>query len=193
VTRRPCCTAWCAPRPRWTPSPRGCALEAGNGKVGWQFATGGPVDSGPATDSGGAVYVGNNRGDIYEADSDPQDNPIWTFRAQGAIGGTPATDGVGTLYAGSADSFVYAVTLSGGTQIWAYRTGGAARSGPALSEGILYAGSDDGYLHAIDVATGNRSWRYRTGGAIRSQILVADGVVYFGSLDHRVYALRVQV
>jgi outer membrane protein assembly factor BamB len=166
------------------------ALDAEHGTVGWQFDTGAAVDSGPVTDSGGAVYVGNDHGDIYEADSAQNNNPIWTFHAKGAIGGTPASDGVSTLYAGSADSSVYAVNLSGGTKLWAYPTGGPVLSGPTFAAGILYAGSDDRYLYAIDVTTGRPVWRYRTGGKIRSQILVAGNTVYFGSFDHRVYALR---
>ena len=84
---------------------------------------------------------------------------------------------------------MYAV--ANGEPLWACRTGGPVRSGPALGQELLYIGSDDGYLHAINVTTGKPVWRYRTGGTIRSQILVADGVIYFGSLDHRVYALRV--
>jgi outer membrane protein assembly factor BamB len=166
------------------------ALKTQNGRVGWRFDTGAAVDSGPVTDSGGAVYVGNDRGHLYEADSDPADNPLWTFGAGGAVRGTPATDGLGTLYAGSADGLVYAVTMSDGAQVWSYRTGGAVQSGPALAGEILYVGSDDGYLYAINVTTGSGSWRYRTGGPVRSQILAAGGVVYFGSLDHRVYALH---
>jgi outer membrane protein assembly factor BamB len=167
------------------------ALDAQTGKRGWRFRTSGAVRSGPFTDSGATVYVGNEHGDLYEADDEVASDPLWTFPAGGAIAGTPVSDGTSTLYAGSANSYVHAVSLSNGGPIWAYRAGRPVLSGPALAGGILYVGSDDGYLHAINVTTGKLAWRYRAGGAIRSQILVADGVIYFGSLDHRVYALRV--
>jgi outer membrane protein assembly factor BamB/serine/threonine protein kinase len=166
------------------------------GTFGYRYGTGSPVRSGPVTDSSGAVYFGNDRGNIYETDSPIVQGaaviPVWETPAGGEIQGTPVTDGVGTLYAGSTDGSVYALSLSNGKPVWPspYRAGGPILSGPALAGGILYIGSDDKYLHAINVATGQESWRYQTGGKIRSQILVADGVIYFGSLDHRVYALR---
>ena len=160
------------------------------GTVGWQFATGSPVRSGPTTNSSSnSVYVGNDRGDLYEADG--SDDPQWTFQARGEILGTPTTDGQSTVYAASTGGFVYAVSYGG--KLWSYPTAGAVRSGLALADGILYAGSDGGYLYAIDVSAGDALWSYRTGGAIRSQILVENGVIYFGSEDHRVYALRAQV
>ena len=167
------------------------ALDPSTHKPAWKFNTGGAVRAGPVTYSTGPVYVGNELGDIYDADG-PGPPVIGTleFKARGAIQGTPVTDGVSTLYTGSADGFVYAVD---GGQIWAYRAGGAVRSGPALAGEILFVGCDDGYLHAINVTTGTWSWRFRTGGRIRSQILVSDGVIYFGTLDRQVYALRVQV
>jgi outer membrane protein assembly factor BamB len=168
------------------------ALDTATHKRGWRFKTGGSVRSGPATGSGSiSVYVGNDRGDIYEVDYGPPVDGIWEYQARAAIGGKPVTDGAGLLYAGSADGIVHAVSLSNGSPVWAHRLGGPVRSGPALAGGILYVGSDDGYLYAINVTTGQPVWRYRTGGAIRSQLLVSDGVIYFGSLDHRVYALRV--
>ena len=164
------------------------AVDTVAGAVAWRFYTGGAVESGPTTNSSSnSVYVGNNRGYLYEADG--LDDPQWMFRAGGEILGTPTTDGFTIVYAGSTDGSVYAVANH--QQLWAYRTAGAVRSGLALTDGILYVGSDGGFLYAIDVTTGHALWSYRTGGAIRSQILVEHGVIYFGSLDHRVYALHV--
>jgi eukaryotic-like serine/threonine-protein kinase len=163
------------------------------GTVGWQVATGSPVESGPATNSSSnSAYVGNNSGVIYEADGAADSPVVWKFQGRGAVQGTPVTDGFSTVYAGSADGFVYAVANSG-PPLWSYRAGGAVRSGPALADQTLYIGSDDGHLHAIDVTTGLQSWSYPTSGKVRSQVLVSDGVIYFGSWDHRVYALRAQV
>ncbi len=79
--------------------------------------------------------------------------------------------------------------FSGPAQKWAYQTGGAIHSSPAVVNGVVYVGSDDGNLYALDAASGTRKWAYQTGGAIASSPAVVNGVVYIGSEDHSLYAL----
>ncbi|MFE7236313.1 PQQ-binding-like beta-propeller repeat protein [Streptomyces sp. NPDC057596] len=72
---------------------------------------------------------------------------------------------------------------------WAYTTGDAALSSPAVVAGTVYIGSGDGKIYALDAATGTKKWTYTTGGSVYSSPAVDGGTVYVGSWDHKVYAL----
>jgi outer membrane protein assembly factor BamB len=72
---------------------------------------------------------------------------------------------------------------------WAYTTGNAVFSSPAVAGGTVYIGSWDLNVYALDAATGHVRWAYSTGGEVSSSPAVAGGTVYVGSADHKVYAL----
>ncbi len=76
-----------------------------------------------------------------------------------------------------------------GTVRWAFPTGGAVHSSPAVVEGTVYVGSRDGRLYALDAATGAPRWEYRTESWVESSPAVVDGSVYFGSQDGMLRAL----
>ncbi len=73
---------------------------------------------------------------------------------------------------------------------WAFRTGGAVVSSPALADSVAYFGSDDKNLYAVDTATGKEKWKFATGGPVRSSPAVVRGTVFFGSYDGAFYALE---
>jgi outer membrane protein assembly factor BamB len=75
-----------------------------------------------------------------------------------------------------------------GSLRWAYTTGGAVLSGPAVAGGTVYVGGEDHKVYALDAATGRLRWAYTTGGPA-SGVAVAGGTVYVGSYDGNVYAL----
>lgn len=72
---------------------------------------------------------------------------------------------------------------------WAFDTGGATYSSPAIAEdGTVYVGSADS-VYAVG-PDGRRRWATPIGGyAISSPAIGDDGTVYVGSRDHRLYAL----
>ncbi|MBE7499039.1 MAG: PQQ-binding-like beta-propeller repeat protein [Verrucomicrobiales bacterium] len=74
---------------------------------------------------------------------------------------------------------------------WAFTTGGAVRSSPALGvDGTVYVGSNDGKVYALDPALGEKRWDFQTGGAVDSALAVGEnGTLYAGSRDGRFYAL----
>jgi outer membrane protein assembly factor BamB len=86
---------------------------------------------------------------------------------------------------------VYALDAATGALVWAFRTGNAVNSSPAVANGIVYIGSEDRNFYALNAMTGARVWTFTTGDfVVSSSAAVAYGTVFFGSADHRVYALR---
>jgi outer membrane protein assembly factor BamB len=73
---------------------------------------------------------------------------------------------------------------------WAYPTGGAVVSSPAVANGVVYVGSNDGSLYALNAATGKLLWSYATGGAVTSGPAVANNRVFVYSTGGVFYALN---
>jgi serine/threonine-protein kinase len=95
--------------------------------------------------------------------------------------------------------FHHDVTLSGystspspltNQTLWAFTTGDAISSSPAIDNNVVYVGSWDGNVYALNAQTGNKIWSYNTHGqAVESSPAVANGVVYIGADDNNFYAL----
>lgn len=100
----------------------------------------------------------------------------------------------GTVYFGGSDSRVYALDGATGIQRWAFTTGGAIDSTPAIgTDGTVYIGSSDGSLYAIDGVTGTQEWAFtfnftKKGARAGSPVIGEDGTVYFCG-DGTVFAL----
>jgi len=80
-------------------------------------------------------------------------------------------------------------TLPEGKQKWAFSTGAAIHSSPAVADGIVYVGSQDSVLYALNADTGAKNWEFVTSSWVESSPSVANDTVYFGSNDSRLYAL----
>lgn len=121
-----------------------------------------------------------------------QVSTLWEFPTGGAIQ-APPTYSEGTLFAGSGDGKLYAIDAVTGAQQWAFATGGAVVSSPAVwgtgADRFVIFGSGDGRLYALNATTGAQVWTHTTGGAILSNPLVDGGTVYFGAGDQKIYAL----
>jgi hypothetical protein len=106
-----------------------------------------------------------------------------------AAAATVAAAALGTILHGAGSGQVTSPPPSTSTTLWAYATGGAVDSSPAVAGGTVYVGSNDHRVYALDAVTGHARWAYATGGAVDSSPAVAGGTVYVGSNDHKVYAL----
>src|SRR5581483_1733289 len=86
----------------------------------------------------------------------------------------------GTIYFGSHDKNLYALNPDGSKK-WAFTTGGAILSSPALNaEGLIYFSSVDGKLYALN-PDGSEKWHSWTGGVGESSpVLDAEGNIYLG-------------
>ena len=113
----------------------------------------------------------------------------WSYATGHFVISAPAVAN-GLVYVSSADSRVYALNASTGSEAWRYTTGSFVYSSPAVANGLVYFGSYDYNLYALNASTGTKLWSYATGSEIDSSPTVAEGVVYVGSLDHNLYALN---
>jgi outer membrane protein assembly factor BamB len=114
---------------------------------------------------------------------------MWGVGFGGSINnGIRLVDGI--TYFGAMDSYVYAVDVTTGREVWRFKTSdGICESTPAVANGVLYIGSFDHRLYALDTKTGKFIWSFRTGGMIDASPEVSEGIVYFGSKDGNVYAV----
>jgi len=73
---------------------------------------------------------------------------------------------------------------------WAFKTGGAIYSSPAVVDGVVYVGSADGNLYAV--SDGVELWKFTTKGRVVSSPAVANGTVFVESYDSKLYAVDAQ-
>ena len=136
------------------------------------------------------MYVGSRDGHMYAVDQAAGELE-WRadHRVSWAMSSPAIVDGV--LYSGTSDgTFVHALDVTSGDELWRFIARGYTWSSPAVAGDGVYIGDGGGNLWALDRATGAVRWRYRTRGPVLSSPAVADGVVYFRSDDGSVYALH---
>jgi outer membrane protein assembly factor BamB len=64
---------------------------------------------------------------------------------------------------------------------WAFKTGAAIVTSPAIADAVVYIGSLDGHLHAIDQETGAERWKFKSRMPIASSPTVDGSTLYFTS------------
>jgi len=73
----------------------------------WTYSTGDVVESSPAIDGHGTIFVGCNDGYLYAVR--PDGTLAWRYATGGAVKSSPAIGVDGTVYVGSSDGYLYAV------------------------------------------------------------------------------------
>jgi outer membrane protein assembly factor BamB len=186
-------TAWPMFRHDLLHTGRSSYLGAQTYSVKWTFAAGG-IESTPAIDANGNIYVQSIDGYLYSLYSNG--TLRWKYHTFDSYVGccvapesSPAIDSNSVVYVGSADGNLYSV-FSNGTLNWRFATGGPIQSSPAIgNDGTIYVGSYDGNLYAI-TQNGLLKWKFATGGAVVSSPAIdSRGVIYVGSNDTRLYAV----
>jgi outer membrane protein assembly factor BamB len=148
--------------------------------------------SSPAV-SDGVVYIGSRDAHLYAVDAATgalrwaydyeNDDMTW------AISSPAVRDQ--SVYMGTADgSFVHALRVTDGRELWRFKMPGRVWSSPAVAGSELYVTNQCGALYAVNLASGQESWHFQTESSVQSSPAVANGVVYFGSNDGAVYAIR---
>lgn len=101
----------------------------------------------------------------------------WTASGAGSLHqGYEPNDGTWLIHnVGNKPSFV--------TQAWAYPSGAAINTSPAVDDDVAYFGNDAGTLTALDVQNSEPIWSYPAGAAIDSSPAVGSGLVMFGAGD----------
>jgi outer membrane protein assembly factor BamB/pimeloyl-ACP methyl ester carboxylesterase len=154
----------------------------------WTYATGGEVNSSPAIDKDGIIYVGSEDYKLYAIK--PDGTLKWTYSIGGGIYSSPAIGYDGTIYVGSWDHNLYAIKPDG-TEKWHYSTGGGVQSYPVIADdGAIYVGSYDGKLYALN-PDGTLKCTYSAFGAIGSSPAIGqDGIIYLGcGNENRLHAV----
>ena len=162
------------------------ALYTQDGTEKWHKDLGGDVDSSPAVDSSGNVYVGSEEGHVYCLS--PQGNIEWQFpaadtRRNGHFFSSPAIDEEqNRLYIGSTDNHLYAINMNDGSLDWRFRAGSNIVSSPVVGfDYTIYVGSLDNFLYAVN-PDGTLKWRFDAKSRIwGSPALDRDGTIYFGT------------
>ena len=109
------------------------------------------MDSSPAIDADGTIYVGSDDNNVYALDPATGDQ-YWNFTTGNQVVSSPVIGADGTVFVGSADGNLYALDSDDGTEKWAFPTGGSLWGVPAIdADGTVYVGSSDHNLYAVGI------------------------------------------
>ena len=154
----------------------------------WMFRAEIGIDSSPAIDQNGIIYVGSNEHFLHAIY--PNGTEKWRFDCLFLVTSSPAIADDGTIYVGSWNGRLYAVNPNG-TKKWEF---GAQhiRSSPAIGEdGTIYFGTlagDQGKLYAIN-PNGTEKWHFDISDLVYSSPAIGDdGTIYITSNDRNLYA-----
>lgn len=75
---------------------------------------------------------------------------------------------------------------------WRFKTQGAIRGTPLISDNTIYFGSSDGFIYALNKQEGNLIWKYKTNGAIVSAPIILGSSLFISSRDNYLYALNIK-
>ena len=105
-------------------------------ELAWKFPTKDIIESSPAIDYDGTIYMGSNNGHLYAVN--PNGTQKWRFETNGSIQSSPAINEDGTIYVGSGDNIFYAINPDG-TLKWKYDSEFYIYSSPAIgADGTIY-------------------------------------------------------
>lgn len=161
------------------------------GGVKWFFETDYGVESSPAIDKNGTIYVGSDTGYLHALN--PDGTEIWRSSCGHWVTSSPAIAEDGTIYVGSWNNRLYAINPNG-TKKWSFNAGDTIKSSPAIAEdgciyfGVLGPGFDIGRVYALN-PNGTEKWHYDTDHYVfTSPAIGNDGTVYVTSNDRNLYA-----
>jgi len=156
--------------------------------VKWKIYIDNILDSSPAIDQNGTVYLGSNGWELFAIYSNGTEK--WRFKAGGAFQSSPAIAEDGTIYVGSDDNFLYAINPDG-TLKWKLKVGdGWVYSSPVIDEnGIIFAGSTFGKNICAIYPNGTKKWDFKTGYKIYSSPALDKNMLYILSHDLYLYSI----
>jgi len=165
----------------------------------WSVSASAAIVTAPVIDlQTNSVYISDVGGHVYKVlITRGSPDPAFQFAPPvGPIRSSPALAG-GRLYFGSDDGYLYAIDKLSGQLAWAFPTGAAIRSSPAVATNgsqapIVVVGSDDGHVYFVrdDGTSPTQMISVPIGSSVQSSPAIgSDGTVYVGADDGRVYAI----
>lgn len=158
---------------------------AGEPRVLWKIATGGPVDSSPVI-LGGVAYIVGGEGRLLALDVSTG-SQRWVSQADGLVG-SPAIAGDRIIALGK-DGSINAIRMDGSSE-WRTAADLAPNSTPLVTGDVLIAGGRGGAIQAFDAANGAARWNVRTGDELPRAAAGDETHAYIGSHDGRLYAIE---
>ena len=167
------------------------ALDIASGELVWTFDTAGGI-YGQAGIAGDHLYFSSEDRGFYKVNRRTGEE-AWRFSLRGGLRVPPSAStpwdyraskaivADGTVYVGANSGVLQTINDETGTREWAFSTGGAIRSDPAITGNLVIFGSFDGNLYALDRASGDEVWRFNAGGPINSSPTVVGDRVYIGN------------
>jgi len=146
----------------------------------WTMRTQGGIDTSPAIDDNGTIYVTgwNYLFAIYPNGTEKWSSQNWELESS-----SPALAEDGTIYVGANNGRLYALH-SNGTTKWSFKQGGPIKAAPTIGEdGTIYFGtfSKSGKFYAIN-PNGTKKWDYDADFFVQSSPVIGDDdTVYFAS------------
>jgi outer membrane protein assembly factor BamB len=162
-----------------------------NGSLKWSYDADRKVQSPPAIDENGVLYIGTHHGHPDYLYAFNLDGTIkWKYPADD-IYSAPVIGDDGTIYFADCDNWDIIALYPNGTKKWSYHTNSYTYASPTIGlDGTLYCGSHDGKMYALYPNNGTLKWKYGTGDWVaRGACIGDDGTVYFGSWDSHLYAV----
>lgn len=164
-----------------------------NGTMKWAYPTYDIIESTPAIDENGVIYIGTIWGmpNYLHAIYSNNGTLKWIYPVgSNDIDSSPVIGADGTIYFADWSGYVHAVNPNG-TRKWIYHTNNVVTSSPAIgNDGTIYIGSHDDYVYAF-YPNGTVKWQYQTGNWVHaSPAIGSDGTIYIGSDDGYLYALN---
>ncbi len=163
---------------------------------GEQGIRAGEMNSGPAIgDPGGPLadaVVMNNFDKHIRAFNRSSGALLWSHEVQGPSGGS-ATIVDSTVYVGSWDRNYYALDgANGGSELWAYASGGEIESHGAYAEGVVYITAEESHsLVALDSKTGKQLWKYDgPSQEMNGSPSVSQDLIYAGANDGAMHVVH---
>jgi outer membrane protein assembly factor BamB len=156
----------------------------------WKYNAGDSINTSPAIDLIGNIYVGTKTGRILKLtfDSNGTVSQVWNQPLNSPTTTSPVIDANGYIYIGCLNGNLYKIDPITGNIKWQYETGAAIRSTPAISNtGKIYFGNEKGLFSAVDTSA-RLFWYYKDSTAINANILHMNNTTYIGTLGGNIFA-----
>lgn len=168
------------------------ALNLRNGKLKWEFATGGKVFSTPAIE-GKRVVVGSTDGYIYCLNL-KNGKLLWKYKCDKSVLAAP-TIYKGIAYVGASDGVFRALKVKNGKLVWQFdKVKGFVESKPYVDGEQVVFGDWGNTLYSLNTKNGKLQWSWSCKGSrMLSPAAVypvkSDGKIFFVTPARKTYCL----
>ncbi len=148
------------------------------GEIIWNTQLSPVVNSSPAIDDHGRIYVGSQNSNLYAVD--PNGSILWTYEVGDEIRSSPSLDRKGNICFGSLDGYIYNIDSDGELNWKRYLNSSIYSSPLFVNIDLMFVGTENGSLYCLDPYNGSIKWEFQTEGPI----LASPSYLYYPALNH---------